>query len=148
MPTPETYKQLVDTFGIDKWDGFREYEDLRRPFNASPDAPYTDVWSFPTVQAYPGKHPTEKPIALMEHIVKLSSRPNDVVFDCCMGHGTAGVAAGKLGRKFIGIERDAQYFHTAQSRIAAAYGDWDKAITTKRVFVDHSHDLPLFAVAD
>ncbi len=126
----------------------REYEDLRRPFNAMPDAPYTDVWTFPTVQTYPGKHPTEKPIALIEHIVKLSSRPNDVIFDCCMGHGTAGIAAGKLGRKFIGIERDAQYFHTAQSRIAAAYGDWDKAITTKRVFVDHSHDLPLFAAAD
>ena len=146
LPTAEHYRALQVGLGA----GYlrREYEDLRRPFNASPDAPYTDVWSFPTVQAYPGKHPTEKPIALMEHIVKLSSRPNDVVFDCCMGHGTAGIAAGKLGRKFIGIERDAQYFNTAQSRIAAAYGDWDKAITTKRVFVDHSHDLPLFAAAD
>jgi len=160
LPTAEHYRALQVGLGAgylrreyedlrrEYEDLRREYEDLRRPFNASPDAPYTDVWSFPTVQAYPGKHPTEKPIALMEHIVKLSSRPNDVVFDCCMGHGTAGIAAGKLGRKFIGIERDAQYFNTAQSRIAAAYGDWDKAITAKRVFVDHSHDLPLFAAAD
>ena len=158
LPTENNYNWLRETLSKLNHNGEylrreyedlrREYEDLRRPFNATPDAPYTDVWTFPTVQTYPGKHPTEKPIALIEHIVRLSSRPNDVVFDCCMGHGTAGVAAGKLGRKFIGIERDAQYFHTAQSRIAAAYGDWDKAITTKRVFVDHSHDLPLFAAAD
>ncbi len=165
VPTPEQYQSIRDYLNSincktdylrreyedlrREYEGLRrEYEGLRRPFNATPDAPYTDVWTFPTVQTYPGKHPTEKPLALIEHIVKLSSRPNDVVFDCCMGHGTAGIAAGKLGRKFIGIERDAQYFHTAQSRIAAAYGDWDKAITTKRVFVDHSHDLPLFAAAD
>lgn len=157
VPTPEQYQSIRnylnslnhggDYLRREYEDLRREYEDLRRPFNATPDAPYTDVWTFPTVQAYPGKHPTEKPVSLIEHIVKLSSRTGDVVFDCCMGHGTTGIAAGKLKRKFIGIEQDAGYFANAQKRIAAAYGDWDKAMSAKRVFSDKNHDMPLFAMA-
>ena len=123
----------------------RQYEELRRPFNATPDAPYTDVWTFPTVNTYPGKHPTEKPISLMQHIVNLSSRPGDVVLDCCMGYGTTGVAAGQLGRKFVGIEMDGGYFAEASARIAAAYGDWDKARKVRKGKATDTADLPLFA---
>ena len=48
------------------------------------DVPYTDVWEFPPVQYYPGKHPCEKPAAMMEHIIRSSSRPGDVVADFFM----------------------------------------------------------------
>lgn len=120
------------------------YNDAIRPFNATPDAPYTDVWTFPTVNTYPGKHPTEKPISLMQHIISLSSRPGDTVLDCCMGHGTTGVAAGQLGRKFVGIEMDGGYFAEASTRIAAAYGDWDKARKVRRGKRDDFADMPLF----
>jgi len=95
----------------------REYEDLRRPFNVSADVPYTDVWTFKTVNAYPGKHPTEKPLPLMRHIIEASSRPGAVVLDCFMGSGTTGKAAQDLGRDFIGIEKDAGYFAQATRRI-------------------------------
>ena len=95
----------------------REYEDLRRPFNVSADVPYTDVWTFKTVNAYPGKHPTEKPLPLMRHIIEASSRPGAVVLDCFMGSGTTGKAAQDLGREFIGIEKDAGYFAQAKRRI-------------------------------
>ena len=101
----------------------REYEDLRRPFSVSEDVPYTDVWAFPTVSSYPGKHPCEKPLAMMEHIIAASSRPGDVVLDPFMGSGTTGVACVKLGRKFIGIELDPGYFDIAVKRIKAAYAD-------------------------
>jgi adenine-specific DNA-methyltransferase len=121
-----------------------QYEDLRRPFNATPDAPYTDVWTFPTVNTYPGKHPTEKPISLMEHIVSLSSRPGDVVLDCCMGFGTTGQAAGRLGRKFIGIELGAGYFAEASGRVAAAYKDWGNAKKIRQGKPTDTLDLPLF----
>ena len=97
----------------------REYEDLRRPFSVSADVPYTDVWDFPTVQAYPGKHPCEKPIEMMKHIIRTSSRPGDVVADSFMGSGTTGVAAVRLGRKFIGIEKEPKYFDIAVKRIKA-----------------------------
>lgn len=62
-------------------------------------------------------HPTQKPIALMEYIIKCYSNPNDVVLDSCMGSGTTGVAAKLLDRNFIGIELDESYFTTAKNRI-------------------------------
>lgn len=140
FPEQHHWEKLSSVIG-----GLPPYDDIERPFNATPDAPYTDVWTFPTVQAYPGKHPTEKPIALMEHIVGLSSRPGDTVLDCCMGHGTTGIAAGNLGRKFVGIEQDAGYFEEASRRIAAAYKDWDKARKVRKGRATDTADLPLFA---
>lgn len=84
----------------------QQYENLRRPFNVSAEVPYTDVWAFPTVSSYPGKHPCEKPAAMLEHIISASSRPGAVVLDCFAGSGSTLVAAQKLGRDFIGIEID------------------------------------------
>ena len=95
----------------------REYEDLRRPFNATPDAPYTDVWIFKTVSPYPGKHPCEKPLDLIEHIIRMSSRPGDVVFDPFMGGGTTAVAALKTGRHWYGCDFVAEYVGQATERI-------------------------------
>ena len=99
----------------------REYEDLRRPFNVSENVPYTDVWSFPTVGTYPGKHPAEKPLALMKHIVNASSRPGDVVLDCFCGSGTTLDAARQLGRQFIGCDFDAHWVAVARNRVALPY---------------------------
>ena len=98
----------------------RDYEDLRRPFQVTADVPYTDVWTFKTVTAYPGKHPCEKPLPLMEHIVKASSRPGAVVLDCFCGSGSTGVAARRLGRDFIGIEIDAKWAARARERIGTS----------------------------
>jgi site-specific DNA-methyltransferase (adenine-specific) len=97
-----------------------QYEDLRRPFNVTPDVPYTDVWTFRTVQAYEGKHVCEKPLALMEHIILASTRPGAIVFDPFMGSGSTGVAAVLNGRSFIGCEMDAKHFANASSRIRKA----------------------------
>jgi site-specific DNA-methyltransferase (adenine-specific) len=62
-------------------------------------------------------HPTVKPIALMEYLCKLASAPGAVVLDPFMGSGTTGIACRNLGREFIGIERDADYFEIAKNRI-------------------------------
>jgi adenine-specific DNA-methyltransferase len=98
----------------------RDYEDLRRPFNATPDAPYTDVWTFPTVMSYAGKHPCEKPLSLLEHIVRLSSKTGAVVLDCFMGSGATGHACINLERKFVGVEQSTQWFDAALRRIVDA----------------------------
>lgn len=87
-----------------------QYERLRRPFNVTSDVPYTDVWQFPPVAYYPGKHPCEKPAALLEHILTASSREDDVVLDAFMGSGSTGKACQKLGRRFIGIELEEETF--------------------------------------
>lgn len=65
-------------------------------------------------------HPTQKPVALMEYLIRTYTNPGDTVLDNCMGSGTTGVACENTGRKFIGIERDPTYFSIAASRIATA----------------------------
>lgn len=98
----------------------RQHQDLRRPFAVSADVPYTDVWDFPTAKARPGKHPCEKPVPLMEHIIRASSRPGAVVLDAFCGSGATGEAALNLGRRFIGIEKDQRWAETARRRLEAA----------------------------
>lgn len=62
-------------------------------------------------------HPTQKPGALMEYLIKTYSNEGDTVLDFCMGSGTTGVACKKLNRNFIGIEKDEVYFTIAEERI-------------------------------
>lgn len=62
-------------------------------------------------------HPTVKPVRLLEHLIKLFSKENDVVLDCFMGSGSTGVAAINSNRNFIGIEIIPEYFNIAQQRI-------------------------------
>lgn len=62
-------------------------------------------------------HPTEKPLKLMERLVRASSNAGDTVLDCVMGSGTTGVACVNTGRNFIGMEMDAGYFKIARDRI-------------------------------
>ena len=65
-------------------------------------------------------HPTQKPVALMEYLIRTYTIPGETVLDFTMGSGTTGVACVNTGRRFIGIERDETYFQIAQSRIAEA----------------------------
>jgi site-specific DNA-methyltransferase (adenine-specific) len=62
-------------------------------------------------------HPTQKPVALMEYLIKTYTNENETVLDFTMGSGTTGVAAKNLGRKFIGIEMDEGYFDIASKRM-------------------------------
>jgi site-specific DNA-methyltransferase (adenine-specific) len=64
-----------------------------------------------------GIHPTQKPVPLMEYLIKTYTNENDVVLDNCFGSGTTGVAAKKTGRSFIGIELDEEYFKLGSERI-------------------------------
>ncbi len=66
-------------------------------------------------------HPTQKPVALMEYLVKTYTNPGELVLDNTMGSGTTGVACMNTDRRFIGIERDETYFGIAQARIEAAF---------------------------
>lgn len=62
-------------------------------------------------------HPTQKPVALMEYLIKTYTLENEIVLDFTMGSGTTGVACKNLNRKFIGIEKDEKYFKIAKERI-------------------------------
>lgn len=63
-------------------------------------------------------HPTQKPVELCEYLIKTYTKEGDIVLDFVMGSGSTGVAAKNVGRKFIGIELDENYFNIAKSRMA------------------------------
>jgi site-specific DNA-methyltransferase (adenine-specific) len=67
-------------------------------------------------------HPTQKPVALMEYLIKTYTNECETVLDFTMGSGTTGVAAKNLSRDFIGIEMDLDYFNIALDRIEKASG--------------------------
>jgi site-specific DNA-methyltransferase (adenine-specific) len=67
-----------------------------------------------------GLHPTQKPVALMEYLVRTYTNPGATVLDHCMGAGSTGVACARSGRNFIGVEINETYFETARKRIEAA----------------------------
>ena len=74
-------------------------------------------------------HPTQKPVPLMEWLVKTYSNPGETVLDNCMGSGSTGVAAIKQNRKFIGMEYDSEYFKIAQDRIKNTVVDIDSMMS-------------------
>lgn len=71
----------------------------------------------------PNSHPTQKPVALLEYLIKTYTQPGQVVLDNTMGAGSTGVAAMQTGRQFVGIEQDINYFAVAFDRIAKVQTD-------------------------
>jgi len=82
------------------------------------------IWEIKSVRKN-DDHPAKFPLELASKIIKLYSTKEDVILDPFMGSGTTGVACAKMGRKFIGIEKDATYFDIACERIADAYKQLD-----------------------
>ena len=77
------------------------------------------VLYFKTAEGEGKLHPTQKPIALFEYLIRTYSNEGDTILDPCMGSGTTGVACNNTNRKFIGIERDSEYFNIAQDRLSS-----------------------------
>lgn len=92
------------------WTDVKEDEDILS--NVWSDISPIVPWSKERV-----KHPTQKPIQLMERCVKLWTNEGDTVLDFTMGSGSTGVACKNLNRTFIGIEKDKEYFKIAQNRL-------------------------------
>ena len=94
-----------------------EYEKIKKRYDPDWVQP-SDVLEFNVVPNRKGKvHPTQKPIELLEWLVKTYSNENDLVLDNTMGSGSTGVACVNLNRNFVGIEMDKSYFDIAKSRI-------------------------------
>lgn len=104
-------------------------------FARKPNATFNErckkaLWQAPSGRAK--IHPTQKPVSLMERLILASSKPGDVVLDNCMGSGTTGVASLNTGRKFVGIERDHDYFEIARRRIEEAQQQSDMFIESSK----------------
>jgi len=119
VPSPEQYSKLCEALiSTGKVASMPRYEDAVRPFTMDGSMEFTDVWTFPSVRPYKGKHPAEKPAAMLEHIISASSFPGDIVLDCFAGSGSTILAALKLGRCGIGIEIDPQWATEIAARVS------------------------------
>ena len=127
LPTAENYAKLREAFNSQggkylrrEYEELRrEYEELRRPFSVTARDQWSDVWDFDPVQAYPGKHPCEKPLPLLCHILNASTKQGAVVFDPFAGSASLGEACHELGRQFIGVELCPDNYAKAERRLAA-----------------------------
>jgi site-specific DNA-methyltransferase (adenine-specific) len=128
----EVYDKLINVFGIDKMQGFKPFAELKEIDEQFKNeyASTFNLWNgnkyksnvFEYKKEYNGEHPTQKPVLLLEDLIKTFSNENDLVVDLTMGSGSTGVAAIRTGRRFVGIEKDPKYFEIAVSRVSEYCG--------------------------
>jgi DNA modification methylase len=97
-------------------DNYGKSNSVRGPYESTQRYPRS-VQKFAKDNRMLSQHPTQKPVALMEYLIRTYTNPGDVVIDNCMGSGTTGVACVNTGRDFIGMEQDEKYFELAFKRI-------------------------------
>ena len=122
--TESTYNELIQAFSIDKMQGFKTYEELR-VIDKKYDSTF-NLWEGNKYKSnilkykkdYDGYHPTQKPILLLEDLIKTFSNEGETVLDLTMGSGSTAIASMNTGRNFIGFELDEGYFNLANERIA------------------------------
>lgn len=96
--------------------GAQSFDEL--PYDSTERYPRS-VLTFASDKQRSKLHPTQKPVALCEYLIRTYTNPGDLVLDNCMGSGTTGVACLNTGRRFIGIEKNDDYFAVAKARIEA-----------------------------
>lgn len=125
--TEETYKKIMVIFSIFNMKGFKSFAELKEIDNQFKQQ-FTstfNLWEGKKYKSnilkykkdYTGHHPTQKPVLLLEDLIKTFSNENDLVVDFTMGSGSTGVACVNTNRNFIGIEMDSNYFEIATNRI-------------------------------
>ncbi len=118
-----TYNELIDIFGINKMPNFKTYDELQIINNRF--IPTFNLWEGGKFKGnilkykkdYDKLHPTQKPILLLEDIIKTFSNANDTIVDLTMGSGSTCVACINTNRQYIGIEKDPEYFKIASERV-------------------------------
>jgi DNA modification methylase len=88
------------------------------------------VQVFPTDKQKEALHPTQKPVALFEYLIRTYTNEGDIVLDNCMGSGTTAVAATRLNRNFIGFERESEYVRIANHRLESVQDEIAERILT------------------
>ncbi|HZC07255.1 MAG TPA: DNA methyltransferase [Ktedonobacterales bacterium] len=137
IPSREQYRKLCEVIlATGKVETMPEYEDVIRPFYVDATKEFTDVWTFPSVRPYAGKHPAEKPIEMLEHAIEATTFPGDIVLDCFAGSGNTALAAIRLARRAIAIEIDTRWTGRIAKRLVAEAAEppktlWEAATNLK-----------------
>lgn len=107
IPSKEQYEKICQALynnGLDE--EMPKYENAIRRFEVNSKVEFTDVWNFPSVRPYKGKHPAEKPIEMLIHCILSTTYENDIILDCFAGSGSTMLAAIETNRYSVGIEID------------------------------------------
>jgi len=125
--TEKTYFQMIEMYDIDKMEGFIEYSILKEQENEFKEKTKStfNLWEGKKYKSnilkykknYDGYHPTQKPILLLEDLIKTFSNENNLVVDLTMGSGSTMVACKNTNRNGIGIEINEDYFNIAKKRV-------------------------------
>lgn len=124
--TEDTYNKLIQLYNIDKMENFKPYKELKE-MNTHGES----VFNIPEGRNHVKNtfyykrdplrvHPTQKPVKLLEELIKMYTNPGDIVLDCCMGSGSTGVACMNTGRHFLGIEKEQEYYKLSVERLKRA----------------------------
>lgn len=120
-PSRDQYERICSAMvGTGRVDSMPPYEDVVRVFTMDGSKEFTDVWTFPSVRPYRGKHPAEKPLALLEHAIGATTYPGDIVLDCFAGSGSTAVAALGLGRRAVAMEIEHRWLEVIAARLEVA----------------------------
>ena len=125
--TKETYQELIDKFNINSMQYFKRYNELKQ-IDKQHKEKFKSVFNLPEGKKYKsnvleykkdydGYHPTQKPVALLEDLIKTYTNEGDLVVDLTAGSGSTGVAAKNLNRNYILIEQEEKYCEIARQRI-------------------------------
>ena len=120
---PKRHKQLLHTFNYRDMKAENGGKQMRDVWQMPEGDGEQVIWALPVPgksEKVHGAHPTQKPLSLLERVIRCSSSPGDVVLDPFSGSGTTGVAAVGLGRRYLGFEREAEYVELSRRRILAA----------------------------
>lgn len=129
-PSREQYEKICSAIlSTGNVDYMPPYEDVIRVFNMDGTKEFTDVWNFPSVRPYKGKHPAEKPLAMLKHAIEATTYPGDIVLDCFAGSGSTAIAAIALGRKSISMEIDEKWVLGISEKIKAVDDLDDEALS-------------------
>ncbi len=121
--TEETYLEVIKEFNLIEMDGLLEFKDLKK-MNKKSEVVF-NLWEGNKLKSnilnykkdYGGLHPTQKPVDLLNDLIRTYSNEGDTILDFTMGSGSTGVACKQSNRIFIGIELDDKYFNIARERL-------------------------------
>lgn len=121
--TEQTYNELIQVFGIDKMEGFRTFDEISKEsdgllstFNLWEGKKYkSNILKYK--KDYEGLHPTQKPVLLLEDLIKTFSNEGDLVVDLTIGSGSTAIACINTNRNYIGFELDNTYYNITNERI-------------------------------
>ncbi len=116
IPNKEQYSKIINVFNEHGIFDFPCYEDAIRPFMVNSNVEFTDIWNFPSVRPYKGKHPAEKPVDMLKHAIMATTFENDIVLDCFAGSGNTGLAALELNRKILLIEIEEKWVNQMKEK--------------------------------